>query len=135
MPAKGYQWVSTPDSGAAFKAAKPVIERECQRIIDEVFKPRLGQVTPVAMYNYPVDVFGSWNGKNFRFIQKYRTGTLVTPMQEFDTAFTRLEYVGADNYNHPFFRHTGKWNLVDAGLSLNAALKQIREEEVLQPYF
>jgi hypothetical protein len=134
MAVKGYQWVRDAKGVAGFEAAKPLIERECQRIIAEVFKPRLGVVKPARDFNYVYDIVGSWHGKNFRFIQKYRTGTTVTPVVEFDSPFTRLEYYAKENYNLYFFRHTGKWWLLDTGLKLDEALTRIREDEMLQPY-
>lgn len=134
MAGRGYHWVHDPEGIADFKTAKPVIERACQRIIDEVFKPRLGVVKPVPDHNYIYDIVGSWHGKNFRFIQKYRTGTKVKPVEEFDSPFVRLEYYEKEDYNLYFFRHTGKWWLLDTGLKLDEALTRIREDEMLQPY-
>ena len=63
----------TPRAG--FSAAeKARFTAACERLIDQVLKPRyLPSIRPTK-FNYPVDILGKWRGAQYRFIQRYRSG-------------------------------------------------------------
>ena len=51
----------------------------------------------------------------------------------FDDKFARLEYIGKDSYNLSYMRHTGKWQQVGFGLTLDKCLKAVRDDPMFQP--
>jgi hypothetical protein len=71
------RWTGTPrtDGPAAIDAVeKRAIIAACEAFIRDVLKPRfLREIRPTE-WNYVVDIRGSWAGKRYRFIQRYRSG-------------------------------------------------------------
>jgi hypothetical protein len=112
---------------------KTVIGIACQTFIDKVLKPRFLPEIRVAPFNYPVDIRGGFHGRNYRFMQRYRSGFDDNLGWEFDAAFCRLEYVGRDRFDVSWHRHTGQWFCLYRGRSLAEALELIERDGHLHP--
>jgi hypothetical protein len=109
----------------------------CERFIEEVLKPRfLPEIRPTP-FNYPIDIFGKWYGNKYRFMQRYRSGFPDNLGEEFTSAFTRLDHVGASvremRFNLMWRRHTGQWLCLYRAVTLEEALQLIETEPLLQP--
>lgn len=112
---------------------KTLITVACQRFIDEVLKPRFLLAIRPTRFNYPVDILGRWHGNRYRFIQRYRSGFPENLGEEFESPFTRLDWMGRDRFDIQWHRHTGAWFCLYRGLSLNEALKTIETDGLLHP--
>jgi hypothetical protein len=112
---------------------KVVITATCQRFIDEVLKPRFLPAIRPTQFNYPIDILGKWHGNRYRFVQRYRSGQPETLGEEFDSPFTRLDWMSRDRFDIQWHRHTGTWFCLYRGLSLAKALKTIETDGLLHP--
>lgn len=112
---------------------KAAITAACQRFIDEVLTPRFLPSIRPTQFNYPVDIQGKWQAHRYRFIQRYRSGFPENLGEEFDAAFTRLDWMGRDRFDIQWHRHTGAWFCLYRGLSLVEALKTIETDGHLHP--
>lgn len=112
---------------------KAAIAVTCQRFIDEVLKPRFLPAIRPTEFNYPVDILGKWHGNSYRFLQRYRSGFPENLGEEFDSPFTRLDWVSRDRIDIQWHRHTGKWFRLYRSLSLAEALKTIETDGLLHP--
>lgn len=112
---------------------KAAITATCQRFIDEVLKPRVLPAIRPTQFNYPVDIFGKWHGNRYRFLQRYRSGFPEKLGEEFDSPFTRLDWVSRDRFDIQWYRHTETWFCLYRGLSLAEALKTIETDGHLHP--
>jgi len=112
---------------------KATIAATCQRFIDEVLKPRFLPAIRPTEFNYPVDILGKWHGNRYRFLQRYRSGFPENQGEEFDSPFTRLDWVSRDRFDIQWHRHTGTWFRLYRGLSLAEALKTIETDGLLHP--
>jgi hypothetical protein len=110
---------------------KAAITAACQRLIDEVLKPRFLPVIRPTEFNYPVDICGKWHGTRYRFIQRYRSGFPKNLGEEFDAPFTRLDWISPGRFDLQWHRHTGEWFCLDRGLSLTEALNTIIADGLL----
>ena len=127
------QWVRQPQSKDLPAAEKERVGAACQRLIDELLKPRhLPEIVP-TLFNYPVDIRGRWHGKRYRFVQRYRSGFPETLGEEFDAPFARLDWTGPDRFDLHWHRHTGQWFRLYHDLSLEEALKAIEADGRLHP--
>jgi hypothetical protein len=115
------------------KAEKTAVTVACQRLIDQVLKPRFLPVINPTKFNYPIDIHGKWHGTRYRFIQRYRSGFPETMNEEFDSPFARLDWVGRDRFDIQWHRHTGAWYCLYRGMSLAEALIAIETDGILQP--
>jgi len=128
-----WQQLRTARPGRISEAEKARVTIACERLIDEVLKPRFLPVIRPTKFNYPVDIRGRWHGNRYRFIQRYRSGLPETLGQEFDAPFTRLDWVGRDRFDLQWHRHTGKWFCLYRSLSLSQALSTILANGLLHP--
>ena len=112
---------------------KAHVTAACQRFIDTVLKPRFLPAIRPTEFNYPVDIRGKWLGDRYRFIQRYRSGFPENLGEEFDSAFTRLDWVSRDRFDIQWHRHTGAWFRLYRGQSLAEALRIIETDGHLHP--
>lgn len=127
------QWVRTRSPSGLSEAEKAIITAACQRLIDEVLKPRFLPAIRPTQFNYPVDIRGKWHGTRYRFIQRYRSGHPENLGEEFDAPFTRLDWISPDRFDLQWHRHTGEWFRLHRGLSLTEALETIIADGLLHP--
>jgi hypothetical protein len=114
-------------------AEKAHITTTCQRFIDEVLKPRFLPAIRVTAFNHPVDIRGKWHGSRYRFIERYRSGFPENRGEEFDSPFTRLDWISPDRFDVQWHRHTGTWYCLYRDLSLAEALHAIETDGHLHP--
>jgi hypothetical protein len=112
---------------------KATISAACQRLIDEVFKPRYLPAVRPTEFNYPIDVHGKWHGARYRFMQRYRSGFPENLGEEFDAPFARLDWIARDCFDIQWHRHTGAWFCLYRRLSLAEAIKAIETDGHLHP--
>jgi len=131
---KGGRGVRTKSRSAGLSdLEKAAITATCQRFIDEVLKPRFLPAIRPTEFNYPVDILGKWHGDRYRFLQRYRSGFPENPGEEFNSPFTRLDWVSRYRFDILWHRHTGTWFCLYRGLSLAEALKTIETDGLLHP--
>jgi hypothetical protein len=127
------RWVRVGAGDILTAAEKRSIATTCDEFIARILKPRfLPEIQP-TQFNYTIDIFGKWHSDNYRLIQRYRSGFPDTLGEEFDSPFTRLEYVGRDRFDISYYRHTGRWWRIYRLLSLRQALETIEEDGLLHP--
>jgi len=120
-------------SAAISAHEKAAITATCQRFIDKVLKPRFLPAIRPTQFNYPIDIFGKWHGNRYRFLQRYRSGFPENLGQEFNSPFTRLDWVSRDRFDIQWYRHTETWFCLYRGLSLAEALNTIETDPLLHP--
>lgn len=130
------RWARTrrPMGDGPSEPEKQAIGQACDRFIKDVLKPRfLPEIRP-TQFNYPVDIFGKWHGRRYRFIQRFRGDRPGNePAFEFDRPFARIEYVGPDRFDLAYFRHTGQWWTLLRGISLAEALSILETDGIFHP--
>ncbi|MBT9372209.1 hypothetical protein [Rhizobium sp. CSW-27] len=128
------QWVRVKDLKAEEKAE---IGAACQQLIDTFLKPHFLPVIRPTSFNYPVDIFGKWRGTRYSFITRYRSGFPENLGEEFDAAFTRLDFQEGKStgpiFDVMWHRHTGQWLALHRGVTLQEALDLVRTDGLLQP--
>jgi hypothetical protein len=82
---------------------------------------------------YPADIRGGFHGRNYRFMQRYRSGFDDNLGSEFDAAFCRLEYLRRDRFDVSWHRHTGQWFCLYRERTLAEALELIERDGHLHP--
>ena len=120
-------------TGGISALEKADVTAACHRFIDSVLKPRFLPTIRPKEFNYPIDIHGKWLGDRYRFIQRYRSGFPENLGEEFDNAFTRLDWVSPDRFDIQWHRHTGAWFCLYRERSLADALKLIETEGHLHP--
>ncbi len=134
MAKQAWRWVRVRALDTAEKAA---IAATCERFIAETLKPRFLRAIRPTQVNYPVDIFGKWRGPKYSFITRYRSGHPDNAGEEFDSAFTRLDYLeerlDETRFDVMWRRHTGQWFRAFASVTLEEALRLMESEEVLWP--
>ena len=112
---------------------KAHVTAACQRFIDTVLKPRFLPTIRPTDFNYPIDIRGKWLGDRYRFLQRYRSGFPENLGEEFDSAFTRLDWISPDRFDIQWHRHTGVWFRLYRDQSLAEALTIIETNGLLHP--
>jgi hypothetical protein len=141
MAKKGKIWMLS-GKAASTKSPKPdfsEFEREkitaaCERVIQEFLKSKfLPEIKIHTDFNYPVDIFGKWQGSKYRFITRYRAPEQNGTKSEFDSPFARLDYLAPDSFDLLWYRHTGTWHLVGQRLKLTEALETLTNSGIFHP--
>jgi len=115
------------------EAEKQQIISACEAFIKDVLRPRfLPEIRPTP-FNYPIDIHGDWRAGRYRFMQRWRSGHEQNAGAEFDAPFTRIDRMGPDQFDIYWMRHTGQWWPLYHGLTLDAALRTILEDQNLHP--
>lgn len=116
---------------------KAEIGSACEQLIDTFLRPRFLPVISPTSFNYPVALFGKWRGTKYSFITRYRSGFPENLGEEFDAAFTRLDFQQRNGagplFDVMWHRHTGQWFTLHRGVTLHDALDLIRTDGLLQP--
>jgi hypothetical protein len=112
---------------------KALVGAACLQFISQVLKPRFLPIVRPTQFNYPVDIRGKWHGSRYLFIQRYRSGFLDNLGEEFNSPFTRLDWVGHDRFDLQWRRHTGAWFRLHRDSTLVEALKLIETDGHLHP--
>jgi len=129
------RWVLAPCRNPKPKLSnlkKAEIEKRCQPLVEK-FKQQYVKENPDKRYNYLTDVFSKWRGNYLYFCQKFKSEHPNMIKPEFEENFVRLEYLGSDNFNLSYFRHTGAWFPVANNLTLNDCLEMIESNPNFHP--
>ena len=122
-------WAYRPQKKSSPKVSdriKGEVKLRVDNLIESVLKPKYIKPPPKdSDFNYLVDIFSKWYRHYFYFCSKYNCPGPNALAPSFDSKFARLEYVGPDEFNLAYMRHTGQWFEVDSGLSLEECLRAI----------
>jgi hypothetical protein len=134
-PAK--MWVFSPP-----KAAKPAapaglkaeVEAKATALVSDYLKPQHVKPPPKDdRFNYIIDIGTKWHGNAFYFFSTYACPGPNALSPTFESRFARMEYIGMNRFSLSYMRHTGKWDEVLTGLTVEQCLKSIRDDPWFQP--
>jgi hypothetical protein len=136
MPTKK-RWMYVPPKPAKPKVPddlKPEVQRKADEFIESYLKPTFLLPPPEdPKFNYVTDIFAKWYQRFFYFCSTYRCVHERCISEFYESRFARLEYVGNRRFNVAYFRHTGQWWTILEELTLEECLKEIKEQQLLQP--
>jgi hypothetical protein len=127
-------WTFSPAS----RKGKKITDAEKQRISD-FFQPLIDEfkakIKPPENkdWNYITDIYSKWYQNYFYICEKYKSEAENRLQDEWEDNVVRLKYIGKDEFDFSYFRHTGKWELVSVGLSLEGCKEMIMENPSFQP--
>ena len=131
------RWVYNPKSLPKPKVAavlKKAVQEKCDAFTEAKSKPRHIQPPPDdARFNYIVELYNQWYRNFFYFCAKYHCPAPNRISEFFEVRYTRLEYTTDGTYTLAYMRHTGKWQEVYSGLSLDECLSIIDKEQIFWP--
>ena len=131
-----YGWY--PSSGSS-KAQKPSDTLKLK--VEQALKPVIEEATAALKpYDESKDInqgiyfFGKWN-RNFYYVYQKMKTPPNSMVEEFDYGVARMKYVGDQQFDLAYFRHTGKWEdiFTHAGLSLEEAVEAIKNDPWFLP--
>lgn len=131
---KKKMWMPAPEKKPKPKVPlleKQVIEQRCNELIDTELKPKIVPRSQDYEWNYVVDIYSKWYRNYFYFCCLYNCPGENAIAPQFESRFTRLEYVGEDSFNVAYMRHTEQWWEFLQGLSLEECLEEIRTNPIL----
>jgi hypothetical protein len=121
-------------SQKAPESVKSHVENRANQLIETFLKPTFIQPPPEEpRFNYLVDITSKWYRNYFYFCCRYCSPGPNAISPYFEDKFARLEYTGHDRFNLAFMRHTGQWQELYQGLTLDECLQAIQEEPFFQP--
>jgi hypothetical protein len=113
---------------------KDEVDTKARQLIETVLKPRDVQPPPTGhQFNYITDITTRWLGSKCYFVSIYACPGLNAISPTFETNFARMEYVGNARFALSFMRHTDKWVVLYAALSVDECLKAIQDDPWFQP--
>jgi hypothetical protein len=116
------------------ETVKQMAQEKCDAFVETKLKPRHLQPPPDdTRFNYIVDLYNQWYRNFFYFCAKYRCPASNCISEFFEVRYTRLEYTGEATYTLAYMRHTGKWQEVYSGLSLEECISTINNEQIFWP--
>ena len=101
--------------------------------LTETFKNQYLPKKPNKEFNYLIDIYSKWHQNYFYLCEKYRSEHPNRIKDEFEMKFVRLKYTGKDQFEFSYFRHTGQWHVVSAGLTMGDCKEMILTNPVFQP--
>jgi hypothetical protein len=134
---KKRQWTWAPSR--RFKPTVPEdVKDEVQRKVDELvekhLKPEYVKRPPKnPRWNYLTGIHTKWHRSFFYLVGDYASPGPNAISPTFESPFTRLEYTPDGKFSLAYMRHTGKWWEVHRGLTLDDAVKTIREHGIFHP--
>ncbi len=113
---------------------RAAVEAKANALIQDFLKPTFVKRPPKdKRWNYLTGISTKWHLSFLYFVGHYASPGPNALAPTFELKFARMEYAGDGRFNLAYFRHTGKWWQVYEGLSLDKALKIIREEGIFHP--
>ena len=122
--------------GAVPELIKHTLSQRAEQFISDKFKAGLSIQAEAAKqhgFNYIVEVYTMWRGRYFYFIAKYRNPRENREEEYFEVRTTRMEYVGSQEFNLAYMRHTNQWFEVFQRLTLAECLETIEHNELFWP--
>ena len=118
-----------PQPASVPATLKAEVECKAQELVETVLKPRYIQPPPEnPQFNYVTDIYTKWYRSYFYFIAKYCVAGPYAIAPFFEAKFARLAYMGNDQFNLAYMRHTEQWAEIFYDLSLDDCLKAIAED-------
>lgn len=137
MAKKKRQWTWAPDrrlKPAVPDGVKAEVQRKADELVEGHLKPEYVKPPPKdPRWNYLTGIHTKWNRAFFYLVGDYACPGPNALSPTFELSFARLEYTPDGRFNLAYFRHTGKWWQVFEGLTLDDALKTIRENGIFHP--
>jgi len=137
MVKKRKQWVYSPSKPSAPKVPERVkaeVQQKADQLVETVLKPQHIEPPPKDHdFNYIVDLYTKWYRHYFYFCAKYCSPGPYARSPFFETKFARMEYIGEDNFNLSFMRHTDEWIEVRPDSSLDECLTAIKDDPLFSP--
>jgi len=137
MAKKQWTWAPGPTSRPKAKIsdlAKAEIQKKCEELIELTLKPQHIKPPPQnSEWNYLVDIFAKWQRSYLYFCSKYNCPSPNAIAPSFEDKFARLEYVGPNQFNLSYRRHTQQWLEIAAGLTLEQCLETIKDDPLFTP--
>lgn len=132
---KGWAYAPRRQAPPSVPAAlKKEVEEKAKVLVEAVLKPRHVPLPPEnPQFNYVEDLYTKWYRSFFYFCAQYRSAGPYALGGHFETKFARMKYTGAGLFELAFMRYTGEWVDVYAGLTLDACLSSIRDDEWFHP--
>jgi hypothetical protein len=131
------RWVYRPTKQAAAKLSdglKQTIKDKADELVKTVLIPQHVKPQPEDyQFNYVVDIYTKWYRNYFYFCSTYHVSGPNAIAPSFEAKFARLEYVGGERFNLAFMRHTGQWQEIAQGISLDEALEMISDGGLFHP--
>ncbi len=116
------------------ESEKELVQLKCNELIETEFKPKYIESPPTDHdFNYRVDILGKWHRSYFYFYSIFNCPSPRAMVPAFESKFARLEYTGSNCFNVAYMRHTGQWNEILEGLTLEECLSELRSNFLLQP--
>jgi hypothetical protein len=129
-----WTWVYSPPKPKVPDAVKAEVEAKAKETIDQVFKPKYIKRPPKDMrWNYLTGITSKWHRNYFYFIGVWASPGPNALSPGFESGFARLEYTAENKFNLSYMRHTEKWWEVHRGLTLDAALRLVRDDGLYHP--
>lgn len=123
----------TLTTGRGETALQTRLLKELQRLVDERYRPALPAFDPSLPFNQPVDCAVRRRGRHFYIMAVLQTPERDGVRERFESPLLRLENTTGNWLSLAWPRHTGKWQTLAAGLTLDQALELIREHPLFEP--
>ena len=131
------RWVYRPKKPPSPKVPESIkahVETQANQLIESFLKPAYIKPPPEEpRFNYLVELSTKWYRNYFYFCSRYCSPGPNAISPYFEDKFARLEYAGSDSFHLAFMRHTGQWQEIYQGLTLDECLQAIREEPFFHP--
>lgn len=125
-------WTYSPPNSTKKKPKVPeemmlYLKQKAEEIIDKIFKPEYLKPVPEKLtHNHIVDIYTKWHRNSFYFCVKYQCPP-DSYSSFFESKFVKFEYLGDENFQYSFMRHTGQW-LPTSKMTIDECLKQVTTE-------
>jgi len=130
-------WFSVPPKKVKIKVednTKDRIQEKVNLLIESYLKPEYVKTNPEdEEFSYVVDIYSKWHRTYLYFTAKYRCTAIDCVKEFFEEKFARLEYIGEDQFNLAYFRHTGQWWEIRKQVTLKAALETVKDDPNCMP--
>lgn len=83
--------------------------------------------------NYITDIYAEWWRNSFYFCAHYCSQSPDAIEQGFENKFARMQYVGNGHFDLSYMRHTGKWELLFPGQTVDECLELIKTDSFFHP--
>jgi hypothetical protein len=115
MATRKKTWRYSPTKSKKSKPKVPenviqYLQEKGEEIVEKVFKPEyLMPVTNEKEINQIVDIYTKWHRNSFYFCVKYKCPPSAN-RTFLENKFVKFEYLGDDEFQYSYMRHTGKWH-------------------------
>ena len=112
---------------------KAEVQRKADELIEKHLKPAHVKPPEDPRWNYLTGIHTKWHKSFFYLVGDYASPGPDRIAPTFESPFARLEYTLDGKFNLAYMRHTGQGWQVREGLTLEQAMKAIRDEGLFHP--